>query len=430
MFNRQSIHIAMLLWGSIFSLIAAVCMIINKNFDKNKRIFMICMQISCTILLLSDAFAWGFRGTNGISGYYMVRISNFLVFLFSDILLFIFHGYTCCCLFEDRRKNEMPIVAIKLGYIIPIIGAILVIISQFTNLYYYFDSKNIYHRNTEYILSLMIPMIGMIVDFILILKNKRNVEKEIFVSLLSYITLPFLAAIALLFYYGASLINIAISISMVLMFVSVMIEQNRKIAIKEKEATNLKIDIMMSQIAPHFIFNTITTIQRLCDVNPKEASETLGEFATYLRGNIDSLSKNKRIPFTQELEHVRCYLAIEKKRFGNRVNVEYNIKYENFMIPALTLQPLVENAVKHGLCKKENGGTVYIETEYRKGNIYIIVKDDGIGFKVNISQNTTNHVGLKNVSDRLDEMCKGTLYIESEIGKGTKVVVKIPQNKE
>lgn len=249
-----------------------------------------------------------------------------------------------------------------------------------------------------------------------------------YVSLLSYIVLPFIMTVIQTFYYGISLTNIAISISMILMFVVAMMEQNENLARKENEAAQLRISIMLSQIAPHFIYNTISSIQQLCRKDPVLAEETLGEFAMYLRGNLDSLSETEPIPFEREFQHVQSYLAIEKKRFGKRVTVEYQIEEEDFVIPALALQPLVENAVKHGLCKKDGGGTLRIATERMDDTVYITVQDDGVGFDMErVSTTDAVHVGLSNVASRVESMCGGSLRIESKEGKGTIVMITLPQ---
>lgn len=427
MFNRQSIHIAMLLWGCIFSLIAALCIFLSKNFQKDKRILMLLMQLSCAILLGSDALAWAYRGNTGMTGYYMVRISNFLVFIFSDILLMFFHTYVCCYLFGNLVKESGRVKRINTGYCICIICVILVVISQFTELYYHFDSHNFYHRNQAYIISLLLPMMCMLIDLSMLIQYKKNISREIFVAMLSYIVLPFLATVILMFYYGISLVNIAISISMILMFVVEMVEQNRVLAAKEKEVMELQISLMLSQIAPHFIYNTLTTIKALCTKNPEEAKETIDDFAGYLRGNLDLLNCREKISFERELEHTKYYLAIEKKRFGGRINVEYYIEEENFLIPALTLQPIVENSVKHGICKKTEGGTIVIKTEKKENKIYIIVEDDGVGFDNDkIKNDKISHVGIQNVQNRIKSMSKGDVKIESVVGKGTIAVITIP----
>lgn len=399
MFDRQSLHIALLVWGCIFSLLAALCMFMGRNFEKEKKRWMILMQLSCAVLLLNDALAWGFRGGQGTVAYYMVRISNFVVFLYSDVLFYLFHRYMCECLFGKQKKGGKRDVRIIAGSLIAIVGMVLVVISQFTGLYYRFDAHNFYHRNPTYYISFLIPMAGMLIDLTLLIQYRKNISQQMFVSMVSYIALPFAGVIVQTFYYGVSLINIAISISMILMFIVAMVEQNQILAMREKEAADLRISLMLSQIAPHFIYNTLTTIQGLCDKDPALAKETTGQFAKYLRGNLDSLSQNENIPFSRELEHVKCYLSIEKKRFGDRVNVVYDIEEDGFMIPALTLQPIVE--------------------------------DDGAGFDAkSLLNDGKKHIGLRNVKSRLKDMCKGTIDVTSEIGKGTKVTIGIPRSWE
>lgn len=427
MFNRQSLHIALLMWGCVFCLIAALCMLMSRNFNKEKRKWLLLMQLSCAILLGSDAVAWAFRGYPGNVGFWVVKISNFLVFLYSDIVLMMYHGYVCCYLFEKHpeQKNRIRINAV---YVLCSLGMLLVIVSQFTDLYYTIDAQNLYHRNPAYIISMIIPVCGMLLDLGLLIRYRKNVSREMLVSMASYEVLLLVAVIAQSFYYGVSLINIAICISMILIFVSAMVEQNKELASRQEEAANLRVELMLSQIKPHFIYNALTVIQRLCVKDPKLAQETVAEFATYLRGNLESLDRKTPVYFEKELEHVQCYLAIEKKRFGDRVNVVYDIQDEDFVIPALTLQPLVENAIKHGICKKEEGGTVWISTERKKDVVYVVVKDDGVGFQKSQADGN-EHVGMRNVESRLHSMCGGTLEIESIPGKGTMAMITLPQKK-
>lgn len=225
-FDRQSTHVAMLLWGCIFCLIAALCLFMSQNFDRQKRKWMLLMQSSTALLLLGDALAWAFRGYPGTVGYVMVRVSNFIVFAASDLILLFFHTYLCNYLFpKNSGKN---IRRVKLVYAICVVGVLLVIISQFTNLYYYFDADNYYHRNPEYVISMLLPLVGMLVDCSMLVEYRENISKRMFLSMLSYITLPLAAVVVQLYYYGLSLINIAIAISMTLMFVASTVEQNEQ----------------------------------------------------------------------------------------------------------------------------------------------------------------------------------------------------------
>jgi LytS/YehU family sensor histidine kinase len=192
----------------------------------------------------------------------------------------------------------------------------------------------------------------------------------------------------------------------------------------ENELLENQVSVMLSQIRPHFLYNTLVTIQELCLIDAQVASETAAEFSRYLRHNIDSLSSRKPIHFEKELGHIEAYLSIEKKRFEERLNVVYDISVRDFFLPALTLQPLVENAVRHGLITRWQGGTITISTKEQDGNIIVTITDDGVGFDTNaIGENST---GIRNVRARLAAICGGTLDIKSENGAGTTSTVTIP----
>lgn len=218
-------------------------------------------------------------------------------------------------------------------------------------------------------------------------------------------------AVAFLFYYLVIHVHI-----------SQQINEEKEVTLREQ-----RMSLMLSQIQPHFLYNTLNTITALCRANPKLAEETTIKFSGYLRENMYNMGENDIQLFSKELEHTNIYLDIEKLRFGNRVNVEYDIKSDDFNMPTLTLQPIVENAVKHGICKKLEGGTIKISTE-KKGRDYIItVSDNGIGFEIEkVLSDGRTHVGIHNVKERLKSIIKAELEITSFIGIGTIVKIIIP----
>ncbi|MBR1749276.1 MAG: histidine kinase [Ruminococcus sp.] len=187
-----------------------------------------------------------------------------------------------------------------------------------------------------------------------------------------------------------------------------------------------RIKIMMSQIQPHFVSNTLTTIQALCLLDPQKAFEVTGKFGSYLRNNIASLEEDNLIPIGKELEHTKVYAEIEMLRFPE-ISVEYNIEAEDFTLPALTIQPLVENAIRHGVRDRDHG-VVEIATKITDDRYIITITDNGVGFDTKKPLPTDgSHLGIKNVRDRLSEMCGGTLLIDSKIDEGTTVTVTIPR---
>lgn len=205
-------------------------------------------------------------------------------------------------------------------------------------------------------------------------------------------------------------------------------EQERKLKEQEEALASSRIDILLSQIQPHFIYNSLIAITSLCQSDPKEAENALDHFSKYLRGSMDSLTEKKCVSFEKELEHVKNYLYMEKKRFGDRLQVIYDIKEKDFLLPALTVQPMVENAVRHGICKKKEGGWVMISSYADAENWIVEVKDNGKGFDT-AAQNSMDgvHVGIESVRSRLEMMCNGRLTITSSPANGTKVLIQIPK---
>ena len=192
------------------------------------------------------------------------------------------------------------------------------------------------------------------------------------------------------------------------------------------ELADSRISTMMSQIRPHFIYNTLGSIEQLCKLDPPKAGELVHNFAKYLRGNFGELDNPKPISISQEMEHVHYYVSIENVRFPD-MTFTFEMNAEDFSIPALTVQPIVENAIKHGLMKLPRGGTVSVACYETDTHYVVSVMDNGVGFDTGAEVDERKHVGLRNIRERLKVMVNGTLEIESTPGVGTKVFVKIPK---
>ena len=212
---------------------------------------------------------------------------------------------------------------------------------------------------------------------------------------------------------------------------STQIELSR-IEEQDKLLNQAELKALQAQINPHFLFNAMNTIVSLIRTKPGKARDLMVNLGSYLRANINQPDE---IPFTDEVENVKHYLEIEKARFGDKLNIILDIPEGlNFPIPPFTLQPLVENALKHGLLPRIEGGRIEISARKNGENYYLTVKDDGIGIPVNkISEllddlTNTRSIGLKNVNKRL--ICRyGSSYglqLKSIPGSGTVVSVVIP----
>lgn len=201
--------------------------------------------------------------------------------------------------------------------------------------------------------------------------------------------------------------------------------ETEKIVLNAK-LTESRVSTMMSQIRPHFIYNTLGSIEQLCAIEPKKAGELVHNFAKYLRGNFGELDNPKPILMSKEMEHVRHYISIENVRFPD-MTFTFEMNSDDFYIPALTVQPIVENAIKHGLMKLEKGGTIHVVSYETDTDYCVSVVDDGAGFDTGILLDERKHVGIRNIRGRLKAMVNGSLEIESTKGVGTKVLIKIPK---
>ena len=192
------------------------------------------------------------------------------------------------------------------------------------------------------------------------------------------------------------------------------------------QLTQSRVSTMMSQIRPHFIYNTLGSIEQLCVIDPPKAGELVHNFAKYLRGNFGELDNPKPILMSQEMEHVQHYISIEKVRFPD-MTFSFEMHSDDFHIPALTIQPIVENAIKHGLMKLPKGGSIRVETYETDAHYCVSVEDDGAGFDTDVLLDERKHLGIRNIRGRLQAMVNGELDIESTIGVGTKVLITIPK---
>ncbi len=294
---------------------------------------------------------------------------------------------------------------------------------------FYYSPDGAWHRGplgwTTFIISFILDMwllVGAATKYTGLRRREGVVPMLISISVILAVVLD----VNLGFSPPVSFLMVAMTESTVFFFIWLHLQfvRTHEAALKAEQ----RIKIMVSQIQPHFLFNTLTTIQALIDIDPEQASEVVEKFAMYLRQNIDSLDQASLIPVKSELEHTRTYSDIEKVRFPS-IRIEYDIEDEDFMVPTLTIQPMVENAIRHGVRGKKHGW-VSVSTYREEGFHVISIRDNGKGFDVDQMIEETQkggHIGVKNVRDRVIDMTHGTFVIESEIGEGTSVTIRIPE---
>ena len=377
--------------------------------------------------VLCNMFVVLLRGRQTSFARVIVPVAVFGEFLFIEFLSIALSLYFFSCIESKTGKRGIG----KILFFIPnAIHTILLVVNLFTPIYYYIDSANVYHRGEYFWLAEGFGFLFAAMTFILCYVNRKQLSKSEYVASVVYIAFPFLGIVAATFTYNIYPISIALSLSVAIMFCVLLRGHIHEYVEKQNELAEMRAKVMLSQMQPHFIYNTLGAIQELCVEDPPEAERTVGLFSKYLRGNFDSLSQAEPVPFTQELEHIRTYIAIEKIRFGDRLNMLYELGTVDFEVPVLSIQPLIENAVKYGVTKKEDGGTIVLNTEDLGDAVRITVKDDGVGFDFSapLSENR-QHIGIENSKKRFLVRVGAEFDIESEIGKGTTVTIIAPKKR-
>lgn len=352
----------------------------------------------------------------------LLQIVEHLNFANIGFQIIFFSLYLMEFLSTKTIVNKKPFYAVV---VIGVLSFVLLIISVFNNMYFTIDEQNNYIWSDTAWISQIPSSLTMLIFSITIIKYKSKMSIKEFLSVFSMVAAPLLVNLAVMLIDAELYLDCLVSsIVIFAIYVNIQTELRRELEVKQK---NADISVMLSQIKPHFLFNSLTSISRLYSDNP-EAKEAVICFADYLRNNMDSLNQKQLIPFRKELEHVNQYLYLEKLRFKDKLEIIMEIDTDEFMLPSLTLQPIVENAVYHGITKKENGGTLKIQVKESEKSHKIYVIDNGVGFNENeILKDGRSHIGISNVKARLEALCGGRLYINSVVGEGTEAILEIPK---
>ncbi len=297
------------------------------------------------------------------------------------------------------------------------------IITQFTKVIYYITDDNVYQRGNLYPVLLVPLIILSIYNYAVLFFKKKAISQKQFIAFIIYLTIPSVCILIQMFLYGLLLTVIGTSIASIFMFVFILSDQIDQYILQKEENAKQRASMSVLEMRPHFVYNTLTSIYYLCEQNPEKAQELIHNFNSYLRKNFTAIAKDNTIPFTEELEHTRAYLAVESVRFEDKLFVEYDTPYTNFRLPPLTLQPIVENAVKHGIDPELEPLHILIRTRETENGSVVEVSDNGPGFTE--ADNNEPHIALANIKERLELMCKGELLIESNESSGTRVTIKI-----
>lgn len=301
--------------------------------------------------------------------------------------------------------------------------------------FYIVDGNGTYHSNPIGIIVSYIPFLFIGgVSCGLSIKQKIPFQRKW--NYLSYVLIPI--GISLLYNITGMPLTLynSLFISLLTIYGNIYIRQGQEIeqsllenARKDAQLAWQRNQLTRSQIKPHFIFNCLGSIEQLCRMDPDRAAKATNHFAKYLRVNMDAMGEQSLVPFSKELEHIHHYIWLEQMRFGERLGYEEEIETTDFYLPPLSVQPIVENSVKHGMVGKFDIPTKISVSVHETEDVWEIrIEDDGAGFDVNeVKNDGRSHIGIQNVRESLMKMVNGEMTVSSRIECGTTVVIRIPK---
>ena len=301
---------------------------------------------------------------------------------------------------------------------------VLIIIAPFTNVFSYVSPDNQYYRGPWYPLLLLPMAVIALLNLAGTIQRRNQLSHRMFVSLLISLLPMTVALLVQMFVDIYPIVDLCFVLSAFSMYSLIISDQIERDLSHQREIAHERASVMVLQMRPHFIYNTLMTIHSLCRIDPQKARQVTMDFADYLRKNFNAVASDSTIPFSIELEHTRAYLAVEQAQLDDMLVVDWDTPFTHFRLPPLTLQPIVENAVKHGMNPDGEPLNISIQTRHTDAGTEIIVEDTGPGFDP--SDESKPHTALKNIQQRLEMMCGGTLEITSREAGGARVTIRVP----
>jgi hypothetical protein len=412
--------IAFGLIGAMLTLTAlgmGVAAIMPGTEQWNRRFF---MSLFATIMLLIvsgliDCLVWENPDMATVE-----RIATYFEYLLISLPIPMFTAYllrTCGERWQGSRLFRAAIVLWGIYFI-------LLGIAQCSTFLYYITPDNQFYRGPWHSLLMAPITMLLLLNLTGVIRRRSSLPPKYFAAFLVHL-IPLMATwIVHTFFFIPILPFIGEVFSTLSLFGIILYNQIDQYMHQQREIAHQRASIMVLQMRPHFIYNAMMSIYYLCAQDPKKAQQVTMDFTAYLRKNFTAIASEGTVPFADELEHTRAYLAVEQVQFEDFLLVDYDTPHKEFRVPPLTLQPLVENAVKHGMDPEYAPLRISIRTRETDAGSEIIVEDSGPGFTP--ADDSEPHIALENIRQRLEMMCGGNMTIRPRIGGGTVVKVVIP----
>lgn len=410
--------------GAMLMFLGLLLSVSSEYMERWMRRYFVIFFLLMTVYVLSDLTTtaaiifWNPVWIGGAKG------GLFAESLFSSMLLPLMTHFLLRCVGVDWRRSRI-FYSVLLAWAMYVV---LLVVTQFTTVIYYFTDEGVYQRGPWYPLLLVFPVVSMLLNLMALITHWKSLSDNEHIAFLAYLILPTVGMLVQMTHFGLLTILFGTVLAGLMMFFFILREQVEVHARRAEESAQQQISIMMLQMRPHFICNTLTSIYYLCGTDAKKAQQVVGRFTDYLQRNFRTVTKMEPVPFAEELEHTQAYLEVEKARFEDQLSVSFDLPVTDFALPALTLQPIVENAVKYGVLPDREALSIVVRTERTEQGVTLTVEDTGPGYAP--TEDDEPHIALRNIRKRLDMMCGGTLEILPREGGGTVARVFVPAASE
>ena len=352
---------------------------------------------------------------------WLSRVGVFFELFFSTSIIPYITAYLLRCAGEDWRASALfrGAAALWAFYVV------MLLVAQFGDAIYYIspDNRQIL-VGPLYPLLFVPPALLMALNLIALARRRSLFTRRQLAAIAIYTVVPLASMVVQALVFDLRIIIVGTNIAAIAMFSIVLGDQIGAYVRQREETAQQQAQVMALQMRPHFIYNVMTSIYYLCAENPARAQQVTLDFTNYLRANFDAVAQEGEVPFAKELEHTRAYLNVERARLEDGLVVDIDCPHMAFRLPPLTLQPLVENAIKHGADPELPPLYVRISTYEETGYSVATVEDTGPGF-VEAAPADGSASALDNIRERL-AACSSTLEVLPRRGGGTVAIIRIP----
>ena len=432
-------------WNEIFLLILISIMLIGVRRDKADELVRK-VKIPLTnelILFFTATFVYNFcniidlcfGGMPTFASYWCIRIGVFGYYASGEFQTLLF--LQVIKKYISEKSGNLLKKTMFAFELLQIPNILLLLLTPFTNALYYIDMNNDYNRSWGYWIWQAVTILTFVFIGIVIIAKWRDISSYLKRIIITATIFPMTALVISPFIPAGSLNNIMVAVTALIMFI-IYEKNNTEITLKfayelERAKTELaesRLTMMLAQIKPHFIYNSMNAIMELCYTEPELAAETIAHFSDYLRGKLNAFDSKELSWFDDELILIKEYLSIEYADRNKVFRMEYDLACTDFRLPALTVQPLVENAVKHGIDRYSADSLVQLITYEDEQSIYIGVTDNATAEQGDDTLFAESRgIGLNNARERLQMLCGGDISV-THSENGTSVLVTIPKTEQ